>query len=268
MENQLFEKFHFLLFDANSEKINMESFTEPQLSFIKYYKNYNENFFTKKLLKSEFQDKWKLYGFIVKKFHQLHDNDLTNVFYKKEDGNKIYPFKENLKEENLNNFIKNFIKNNFKIIKDRKDITSNSKDWHNADKIIPYKMFHKNLNIFEGYNYVNDTKINYKVNLLDTISKTSIDFISKYFRKIDSLGIIKLDIFEKIEDLQRKYSLISNKISLLQKINELNIKNKKNFSLGDMIDTIEEKNNLSKKIIKEQNNIQNGILFLLSKNNL
>ena len=35
-----------------------------------------------------------------------------------------------------------------------------------------------------------------------------------------------------------------------------------------MIDTLEEKNTLSKKIIKEQNNIQNGILFLLSKNNL
>lgn len=267
MENQLFEKFHFLLFDANSENINIESFTEPQVSFVEYYKNYNENFFTKKLLKSEFQDKWKTYGFIVKKFHQLHDNDLTNVFYEN-NGIKTYPFKENLKEENLNKFIKNFIKNNFKIIKGREDITSNSKDWHNADKIIPYKMFHKNLNIFEGYNYVNDTKINYKIDLLNTISKTSIDFISKYFRKIDSLGIINFDIFDKIEDLQSKYNLINNKISLLQRINELNIKNKKIFSLGDMIDTLEEKNTLSKKIIKEQNNIQNGILFLLSKNNL
>ncbi|ADO67206.1 hypothetical protein crov173 [Cafeteria roenbergensis virus] len=262
MEKHIFEKFYFLFFDLDSEIIKPSDFTHSQLGYIEDIYIYIETFLINKLIFNEFDKNWKSFGFIINKFHQLHNNNLTNVYYLDKTGNKYYPYQENLKEIHLNNYIINFIKNNFIIIKDKINITDKPSLWYQADEIKPFKMFHENLTIFEGYNTVY-SQSDFEKSNINLVSFQSTKFLHNLIIKMDLLNKnIQIDIFNKISNLKKKYNSIYNKISLLKKANELNIKKNKIFSLDKIIDLIDEQNNLSKKIIIEKNNIQNGILFI------
>lgn len=291
MKNTLFEKFNFLFFDLESTKINNNFYSQNKNQYIDllFMDNYIEDYFLMKIFNKDFEKEWTHFGLMVKKFHEIHDNDLTKVCYKI-NNNHFYPYQEYLKTKYLTEFIKNIIKRNFNIIKDNSEINNNPELWYKADSIKPNKnIFEDDINIKKGYNNYHITeqklKINYRFNKFDNennkynkyiLPNNNIQFLNTFYRnkitKIKSefpnLNKYLNKLIIKNLELQKKYNFINNKIQLLNKANEINIKNEKNLSFNDLIDLLDKKKDLTKKIIKEKNDIQNGILFITNIKNL
>lgn len=280
MDKPILKKIFFLIFDLNSDLLTEETVNNEILKYddkinselYNYYDNINfliEEYFMKKLIGEEFTDeKWKVFGYLVKKYHKIHNNNLTLVSHDEEK----FPFKENLKKENLkkenlNDFIIKFIQNNFLIIKNSIEINNKPELWYQADTIKPYRIFHQDLIIFEGYNL---NKLNSNFKKLNIFKGQSLKYI---FNNINQFEQLKegfgIKIYEKLQDLEEKYNSIINKITLMKKANEINLKEKKNISFSNLVDLISKQNSLAKDIIEEKQNLQNGILFISSiKNNL
>ena len=78
---------------------------------------------------------WENFGSLVKDYHKK-----TNL------SKYTYLLK------NLDSFEKKIIKENFKILKDNKNITFQDNLWKQATDIQPFQIFNKNKKIYQGYN--------------------------------------------------------------------------------------------------------------------
>jgi len=79
---------------------------------------------------------WEKFGSLVKDYHS------------KTDLKQFLPLLKTLDDD----FEIKIIKENFKILHNGKNITSQNKLWKNATDIIPHQTFHKNKIIYQGYN--------------------------------------------------------------------------------------------------------------------
>lgn len=245
MDKRLFDKFYFLFFPTDYDHIYkfLLELKDKNIFFLfKHFYNYIENYFINKLTNKPFNNDWKQFAKMVKLYHKFINYNLA--FYS-----------QNLKTTNLNQFIIDFIKNNFILKKNNIDITNNVNEWENADIIKPYRFFHEDLVLFEGYN------LKSKGDLVKDHLPIS-QYIEKY---LNNDTIYKLKINNKLDQLISKKLGIINKINIMKKFINENIKTNKPISFQEMIDLINEKNKLSKKISNEKKSLDQGFLFIMNK---
>lgn len=128
---------------------------------------------------------WENFGSIVKDYHKK-----TNL------NKYLFLLK------NLDKFEQSIIQENFKILKNNKDITNNPKLWKGATSIQPYQTFNKDKKIYQGYNKNHfHNKIN--LNKLNQQTGGNYPIIPKpsYQSKLDQKLSVPLEI---------QYELINN----------------------------------------------------------
>jgi hypothetical protein len=152
---------------------------------------------------------WEIYGSLVKDYHQKNNLNVDII------------------KQDLSNFEKKIIKENFKIFKNQEDITDNSSLWKFATKIIPHQTFHNDKIIYQGYNklYSGKLKINLK-NLKKEMSgggKEEIDIIIKEDKILELFNsfmknypdFFKENINKNFENIFKEY------IKNLDKLNDI-----------------------------------------------
>ena len=287
MDNKfILSKFSFLIFDDNILTLNQRNIIlspsinnnqqQPFFTTIKYLKNrvdkLTDIYFLKLLLNEDFNtDIWLLFGYVAREYSKM----FTNLAF----PDKVHF----LKEENLNDFIINFIKTNFIIKNNNISIIDNVSQWYRADYI---KL--NNCNIFtdvkqhlilKGFNHDLNKDKYYNINFkLEDIENSEID---KFFDYQDSLlEIITPYLHTILNNFSGDIILfasifynnfndhiinsidIRNKIKLMKNMIDNNIKTNKVISFKDMVNLIEEQNNNNKEIVKKQSMLQTHIKYI------
>jgi hypothetical protein len=193
---------------------------------------------------------WEIYGSLVKDYHQKNNLNVDII------------------KQDLSNFEKKIIRENFKIFKNQEDITDKSSLWKLATKIVPYQTFNSDKIIYQGYNKLYSGKL--KINLKNL---KSIDMKGggNYEEKLNDI-IVNNDLFINLKKILENY--ISNekqgKENIITKpiYNELNsfIKNyiKDLNQLSDILIKLDE----YYEVIKDDYNNEKNIKIFDTSGNL
>lgn len=270
LNTHLFKDFHFLLFDSESltqENLdNNYNFIINNKTILIYslIENYLNLYFYHRLFDIPFDNRWNDFIKIIKTYHIIKNNNVI-----------IEKYLKYLNKKNLNNFIINFIKEGFILKKNSIDITNNIELWQSADKIIPNNLFKHDKTLFNAYNINYEfknifPKINTNDNFLIFLDDLFKNNIFYYLQKNDAelfQSDLILDLYNKFEKTINNYIELQTKIDMMQKIIEDNIKSNKIITFKEMADLIEENNFNKRTILKEKQNIQNGLFFIINKKN-
>lgn len=288
MEKKLFEDYYFLICDKTllGHIISYFSYKNDYISkniiqpdeeayfTCRYiYDNYNdilEIFFVKLILNEEFDIKWKSFINIVKLQNKLLlDKNININLFTKYNPQQIF------NKNKLNTFVIDFIKNNFILFQNNKNITNSPDLWIYANKYIPNKFFHKNLKLFEFYYSIKDyfNKNDIK-DIIDSsyIIEPQINLLTKlinYKKELNDRNILQKDFIQNhLDYFSKTYELkhnINNKIKILEKAIDEKIQSHEPISILDLADNIYKKKQLDKELINKNNTVQNNLLFLINK---
>lgn len=183
---------------------------------------FGNNELSKTFLEYKFTNKtfdnpiWEQFGSLVKDTHKNSLNKYINILSK-----DLSPFEIDL------------LQNNFKLFKNNTDITNKPSLWKYTTNIIPFKTFHQDKIILQGYhknNFHNNIQIGGFKNIItiekniNTILKTYLfnelfdDIISiKLVEIFNNINNTKEQIYEYFNILNDKLEEYNNKINLSKK---------------------------------------------------
>lgn len=266
MSEPLFKESHFLLFDFELIKKNLEPIREQYNTYFKptikdrdlVYKFMDMGVLITELFlnilnqKKFTEDKWEEPIKLIKFYH---DNYLNKI---QELGKKLSEIKTD--------FIKDFIKKNFIIInKEKKVITDTPIKWINADKIKPFGIFYEIPELFNVYHNIKNIPENTGSSY--TQNNSFFDEIYNIYKKQNKEHISKpllKEVNYKMDNVRHNLNYLEQKISVIKKLYEYtSTKDKKNLSLSAMVDLIHKENIFKKEILNTKQDLQYGILHIL-----